>query len=75
MTHERRDVVMHAKAQARPVVHRAAADFLVIQDEPHRADDVQLGARRHAQPRDVPGVRRDLGVNQRDLQKVGREDH
>jgi len=46
---------------------------MIAQDESERPDEMQFGARRDAQPCDVPRVGRDLRLKQRETKVVRRE--
>jgi len=64
-------IVVNGKPQPRPVIHGAAAEVFVAQDEAEGADQVHLRSGRNAGAGDVAGVGRDLRRQQRHLQPMG----
>ena len=56
-----------------PIVHAGATHRVLVDPESEATDEMQRRFRGGAKTRDVPGVRRDLGLDQDDVQR-GLED-
>ena len=59
---------MHVDARVLVIVEPGAAQFRVFELEPERTDQVQLRAGVRAQPDHVAGVRRNLRLEEDDMQ-------
>jgi hypothetical protein len=64
-------VVVDGEAKAGPIVHGAAAEVFVAEDESQRADEMELGSGGDAGAGDVSGVGGDLWLEEGDFQVVG----
>ena len=63
-------VVVNGEAQSGPVVHGAAAEISVAEDEAEGADEVEFGSAGDAGAGDVAGVGGNLRLEERDLEAV-----
>src|SRR3990172_3214603 len=59
---------VHIGSEVAPVVKSGTANLLVVHREPERADEVEPGAGHGAGSSDVPGVGRDLGRDEHDVE-------
>jgi hypothetical protein len=66
-------VVVQCEFQAGPIVHGAAADLAIGKEKTERANQMQLGAGGDAEPGDIAGVGRDLGLQERDAEPMRRK--
>src|SRR5262249_58100875 len=65
---ERFPVVVTNEVHVVPVVHASAAKRMGVQMKAQPANEVQSGTRRGTQTRDIPGIRRDLWLDEDDVQ-------
>jgi hypothetical protein len=56
-------------AEGVPVVESGALELAIVDSKAERLDEVERAARRGAEARDVPRVRRDLGLDEDDVQR------
>jgi hypothetical protein len=66
-------IVVNGEAQARPIVHGAATEISVAEDEAEGADEVEFGSTGDAGAGDVAGVGGDLRLQERELEAMGLE--
>lgn len=52
-----------------PVVHARTTHAVLVDSKAERADQVQRASRGRAQPRDIAGIGRDLGLDEDDVQR------
>ncbi len=68
---ERGVIVVKGELEPVPIIHRAAAEIFVAQHKSKGAHEMQMRSRGHARSGDVPRVRRNLRMDQGQVQTVG----
>ena len=70
---ERCGIIVNGQAQARPIIHGAAAEILVVEHEPQGPDQMKFSSAGDASAGDVAGVGRDLRLEEGDSQTMRRK--
>ena len=63
-------VLVHVHCREFVVVQAGAPHRFPIEPEPQRLDEMQLAARVRTQANQVPGIRRDLGFEEHDVEQL-----